>query len=203
VATQTLSDELTPHLDEFLFLEAEASKPYNNFVYDDEAQATELRRLLLEAGVCEFGPPYARLLIDDGNVAGMIACLTGPQVLQVRMKGAMVLLKAGVLSEGLQQRLRLAVQTLIKPQPDDFYLSRIAIDAKRRGRGDGSFLIEHFQNEGRRLGCRRLTLEVNAIDEQAVRFYLKHNFSELNTLEVKDKDSGRSLVYQQMIKKLD
>jgi len=201
-ATRTLTDNLAAHLDQFLVLEAEASKPYNNFVYGNDEQAYQLRRLLLQAGVSEFGSPYARLMLDDGRVTGMIACLTGKQLLQVRMKGALALRKAGVLTPELQDRLRLAGQTLIKPNADDFYLSRIAIAPGLRGQGAGSFLMNYFEDEARTHNCARLTLEVNALDEPAVRFYCRHKFSELSRLKVNDEATGRSLEYQQMSKLL-
>jgi ribosomal protein S18 acetylase RimI-like enzyme len=202
--SRELTGEIGPYASAFLELEGEASDPYNSFVYENKAQAIEIRRFLFESSLCEFSPPYARILLEDGRVLGMLACLTGNDLLRVRLKGALALSKAGVFtqSSALQQRMHLAGQTLIKPLAGDYYLSRIAVARAERGRGIGGFLMEQFEFKGRNLGCWRLTLEVAAHDEQAVGFYVQQGFSKMDLQRAFDTQTGRLLEYLQMAKLL-
>jgi ribosomal protein S18 acetylase RimI-like enzyme len=204
VVSRQLTSDIEQHTAEYLALEYTASAPYNCFVFDDQAQADEIRKLLFSSGACEYGPPFGKVLLKDNSPAGMLACLTGKQVTSIRLKGALALLRKGIFARwpALQQRLQLAGQTLLKPQPEDFYLSRIAVAINERGQGTGSLLMDHFEQAGYTLKCQRLTLEVNAVDEQAIAFYLKHKFAELNQRRVVDLATGRTLEYLHMVKPL-
>jgi ribosomal protein S18 acetylase RimI-like enzyme len=202
--SRSLTTDIEPHVPDYLALEYAASEPYNSFVFDDKAQADEIRHLLFFSGACEYSPPFGQILLDDSAPVGMIACLTGKQLTSIRLKGALELRRAGIVERypGLQQRLQLASQTLLKPHAEDFYLSRIAITATQRGHGIGSFLMNHFEQTGRGLECQRLTLEVNAMDEHATNFYRKHDFVELQKQRVVDSVTGRTLEYLHMTKPL-
>ena len=202
--SKRLTTDIEPHVADYLALESAASEPYNSFVFDNKAQADEIRQLLFSSGACEYSPPFGQILLDESAPVGMIACLTGKQLTGIRLKGALELRRAGIVERypGLQQRLQLAGQTLLKPHAEDFYLSRIAITASQRGQGTGSFLMNHFERTGRALACRRLTLEVNAADEQATNFYRKHQFVELERQQVVDAATGRTLQYMHMTKSL-
>jgi ribosomal protein S18 acetylase RimI-like enzyme len=190
------------HEHAFLDLEAEASQPYGRFVYADSDESETIRRFLFDQGLCEFSPPYGRLLIEGGSILGMITCLPGEKARDIRLRAALALTKAGFLDQRspLRHRVQLAAKTLIALHAGDYYLSRIAVVRSDRRRGIGSRLIEHFEEEGRKLGSGRLILEVDPATEDAVRFYHRHGFREIEHRHVVDPDTGRSLEYLHMAK---
>jgi ribosomal protein S18 acetylase RimI-like enzyme len=200
--TRLLTADLGPYTADYLAFEYAASAPYNCFVFDNRSQADEIRQLLFSSGASEYSPPFGQLLLQDNSPVGMLACLTGKQLTGARLKSAMTLQRAGVFDRYpvLQHRFQLAAQTLLKPQPDDYYLSRIAVRDNERGRGTGSFLMDYFEREALARDCRRLALEVNAEDEQAIRFYRKHEFVEGQRRRVVDSSTGRALEYMHMTK---
>src|SRR6266542_6935692 len=112
-----LTADIAGNVVDYLALEFDASAPYNSFVFDDRSQADEIRGLLFSSGACEYAPPFGQALVEDGNVIGMIACLTGKQLSSIRLRAALVLNKAGVFTRypTMQRRLQLAGQTLLKP----------------------------------------------------------------------------------------
>ena len=53
----------------------------------------------------------------------------------------------------------------------DFYLQFIAVDEALRGDGVGSILMESFEERARASGSTRVSLDVSAKNEEALRFY--------------------------------
>ena len=196
--------DLTPHVgaDEQTLLELEfvASEPYTTFVFSSTDQALRVRRYLYDRNLCEFSPPYGRLLRDQGRAVGLLAVLDGAELTRCRLKATLALTKSGLLADdpGLGARLHLAGQTLLKLRPDDFYISRVA--AAERGRGLGSHLVRCAADEARARGCPRVVLEVSPLSVAAVQLYRREGYQEIDAREVQDPLTGRSLRYLHMAK---
>jgi ribosomal protein S18 acetylase RimI-like enzyme len=187
----------------YLALEAHASEPYTAFVYEDRAEAERVQRLLFDRDAGDLARGFARLAMIDGRPAGMLACIPGDQLVKARLKAALVLRKAGVFeAAGTARRSSLAGQTLAKIAPDDFYLSRIAVAEPHRGQGIGKDLLLHYEAEGRRLGARRLVLEVSPRHPEAIRLYERAGFAITGGGEAEDAATHRRLAYHHMTKQL-
>jgi ribosomal protein S18 acetylase RimI-like enzyme len=185
-----------------LDLQRQASDAYSTFVFNTDTEADEFWRLLFERGVAEFSPPYGRLVVEDGRTVGMMACLDQQDLRTVRIRSAVELTRAGFFSarRDVERRVRLAGQALMTPQPGDFYLSRLAVAADARSRGVGSRLAAECEAEAASHGCTRLTLDVSADNQLAVRFYEKRGFSRIGLSKVVDQETGRRLEYVHMAK---
>ena len=200
--------ELTSEVggDEQTLLELEflASEPYTSFVFSTTEQALAIRQYLYDRNLCEFSPPYGRLLRDGGQPVGLLATLDGAELTRCRLKATMALTKSGLLAEdpGLAARLQLAGQTLLKLRPDDFYISRVASAEGQRGRGIGSYLVRWAEQEGRARGCPRLVLEVSPRSAAAVQLYRREGYDEIDSRQVHDPRTGRSLHYLHLAKQL-
>lgn len=199
-----ITSDFESHTATFLELEYQASEPYTRFVFSSPEQALAVRRFLYAKGLCEFSPPYGRLVMDDGRAIGMIAHSTFGETNRSRLRAAFALSKSQFFEQdvSLQARLRLAGGALLKLRPNDFYLSRIAVHEDARGSGVGGFLMSHFELEARRRKCLRLVLEVCSVNEGAVRLYQRQQFEEVDVCRVVAPDDGRSLEYIHMAKSL-
>lgn len=60
--------------------------------------------------------------------------------------------------------------------PDTFKLHKLYLHSDWHGRGFGSCLLRHCENEVRRLGASRLNLRVNKRNEKAIKAYLRNGF---------------------------
>jgi ribosomal protein S18 acetylase RimI-like enzyme len=191
------SDEQT-----LLDLEFAASAPYTTFVFSSTDQALRVRRYLYDKNLCEFSPPYGRLLRDQGRAVGLLAVLDSAELTRCRLKATLALTKSGLLAEdpGLGARLHLAGQTLLKLRPDDFYISRVAAAESERGRGLGRYLVRCAADEARSRGCPRVVLEVSPVSAAAVQLYRREGFEEIDAREVHDPLTGRSLHYLHLAK---
>lgn len=200
--------DLSPRLgaDEQTLLELEfvASEPYTRFVYSSTDQALRIRRYLYDKNLCEFSAPYGKLLRDEGRAVGLLAVLDGAELTRCRLKATLALTKSGLLAEdpALGPRLQLAGQTLLKLNPDDFYISRVASAEGERGRGLGRFLVRSAEEEARARGCPRIVLEVSPQSTAARQLYHRSGYQQIDSRSVTDPLSGRSLEYLHLSKTL-
>lgn len=194
---------VSAHIDDseaYLALEALASKPYTDFVYEDEAQAKQLAQALFAAGAGEYAAPHARVALDaEGRVIGMVtAPLMHKELGQARFRAARVLKPLVEDAEGALRRSALARQTLLAPGAEDAYLSRVAVAPAARGHGVGAELVTWFSERARERGAKRLVLEVSPVSEAAVRLYARLGFVPLAEHQVRDEASGRVLCYRHL-----
>jgi ribosomal protein S18 acetylase RimI-like enzyme len=199
-----LTADISGHAQVFLDLEFQASAPYTSFVFSSPEQALEVRQYLLEKKLCEFSPPYGRLLCDAGQPLGMLAVLSGKELGGRRLKAAHALTRSDFLERdpGLGARLQLAGRTLLKLLPDDLYISRVATVPAARGRGIGTRLIQEAEREARGRGCHRLVLEVSPTSTAAVQLYQRTGFEQIDSKQVVDPLTQRSLHYLHLVKHL-
>jgi ribosomal protein S18 acetylase RimI-like enzyme len=200
-----LSTDVAAFVEPFLELEGAASEPYNRFCYGTPEFSDRLRRHLLLGRAAEYCPPAGRLLIESGSALGLLACLSGADLRKARLGAALALARSSFLREdaSLEPRIRLAGRALLKVQPDDYYLSRLAVRPESRGTGVASALLAIFEREGRERGSRRLVLEVSPESTAAVRLYQRHGFLEVGRGSASDPETGRSLEYAHLTKQID
>lgn len=191
-------------VDEYLALEWVASEPYTRFVYGEADPARAAHRYLFFEEKCEFAPPFARVVVADGRVTAVAAWLSGADLRERRLRGAVALAKGGFFRNdpSLRSRMRSAATTLLEPETADLYLSRLAVHQEARGRGLGRRLLAQCEEEGRRRSCRRVVLEVSPVHQAAAALYAGAGFEELDSRWVSDPDTGRELSYRHLAKLL-
>jgi ribosomal protein S18 acetylase RimI-like enzyme len=199
-----LTADIAPFRADYLRLEEAASAPYNQFAYRDATQSAAVRGLLFDRGIAEFAPAYSRLLVEDGARVGMISCLAAEALGKARMRCAWALARSGQFERDpeLQERLALAGQALLRPAPDDFYLSRIAVISKAGGDGRAGVLMSHCVAGAAEEGANRIVLEVAAGNERAISFYRRHGFAEFARASAEHPPTARRLDYIHMARLL-
>jgi len=200
----TLTADLAGHDAAYLALAARASEPYDAFVYADLAQAAQVHAALHAADAGDAARSFGRLWLDGTTALGMIACVPGRALTRTRIRAALALRKAGLLADpAAVRRTQLAGQALARPDDDAYYLARIAVDERGRGRGLGAALVAAFEAEARNAGARSLVLEVSPAHAAAIRLYQRAGFTIVDTRQAHDEPSQRTLIYHHMAKTLD
>lgn len=188
---------------EFLQLEFLASQPYTDFVYPDAETACLAQERLYHAGTAEFSPPFGRLALLEGCVVGMIAALPGAELQKRRLQSSLTLARmVKADSTGLRERILLASQTLLKVEPNDFYLSRIAVSPAARGLGVGHQLLNLVEQTAREQCCPRIVLEVSPTHATAERLYRRTGFQEIDDRVANCPISQRTLRYRHFAKRV-
>jgi len=187
--------------DDYLRFEQQASAPYYDFIFDDRSQSDALRAALFDSGVAEFSEPHGKVLVVDGQVRGMIAALSAVELRKCRMKAAYFTVRSPAVAgrDDLIKRFSLAGEALMKLDADDYYLSRIATVP---GLNHAAHLMTHCEAAAAASGATRICLEVATLNERALGFYRKHGFEAVDRASVTDADTGRTLDYTHMAKRL-
>jgi ribosomal protein S18 acetylase RimI-like enzyme len=188
----------------YLALEARASEPWTRFVALRPEEAQQMQALLFDQKAAEFAPPFGRVLLVDGQVAGMVACLSGSDLRRARLRGAVALSRGGFLKQNpdIREAMRLASTTLLQVEDGDFYLSRIAVSAEVQGRGFGDILMGFFDAEAAASSLDRAVLEVSPSNHSARNLYRRHGFQDLRGVRASDQTSGKVIEYLHMSKDL-
>ncbi|MCA1652891.1 MAG: GNAT family N-acetyltransferase [Sphingomicrobium sp.] len=199
-----VSDQLLAHRSQFLELERAAAAAYSHFVYHDEQEANTIRERLFDEGVCEFAAPFSRILLSGNRAAGMVSCLSATQLARCRMRSAFFLARSGLLQDrpATRARMEMAGRTLMRLEPSDFYLSRIAVSAGEAGSGAADQLMRYCEECARAAGSTRIALEVESGNDRALAFYRKKGFSKIDQRATRDPQSGRTLEYLHLAKSL-
>ncbi len=115
---------------------------------------------------------YVTFAERDNVIVGMFLCYTAEQ----HRRSSRAPLKQAAGRRNIRMRI---VQILFTPMTritdsiadGDFYLLFIAVDKALRGDGVGSVLMDSFEERARASGSTRISLDVSAKNEEALRFY--------------------------------
>jgi GNAT superfamily N-acetyltransferase len=193
-----LSTQIEPSdVSTYLELVHAASLPYDEFVYDDEAQARRVQRLLFEAGAGDWAPPQGRGAIREGRLVGVLAGVHARDLQRVRMNASLVLGRAGVLEDKeLAARLRLAAQTLAPVQENDWFSSVIGVTPSERGTGVGDAIVELSRKRARDAGAQRIVGQYQADQPRLGAYYQRFGYRLTSNGKASDPRTGRTLHYQ-------
>ena len=182
----------------YLALEYEASAPYYEFVFDDEAEARRAQRVLWDEEAGEWVPPHGHAIMLDDEFAGLIGGVMGGELQRVRLRASLALSRAGIPSDEDQaERMRMAVQTLVKPEPDDFYYGQVALTRAARKTGLVEELFELIRHYASACGARRCVFQAHADSPRLIAFYERtgQERERIGEGEATDPKTGRTIRY--------
>jgi ribosomal protein S18 acetylase RimI-like enzyme len=199
-ATALLTGDLGEHRDAFIRLAASASAAHDRFTFRDPAAALHFYDELVARGGADFAPPAGRLLLHDGQPAGMFAVIEPVALQRARLRGGLVFARSAQLraDPALGERLKRATTTFVRPQSTDGYLSRLAVAPEMAGRGLGRWLLDLALAATRELGLARCVLEVADDNTRAAALYRSAGFTEIGRASTTDLDSDATLGYVHM-----
>jgi len=148
-------------------------------MFGGRATGIERLRCLVQAGSNTFGYEYVYVAIDGGEVVGIAIGATGAEYTKADEEGFGVYYRCiGWVGSLRLSAAWLAVRNVLTKRlgADDFYISVLCVDSKRRGSGVGGFILENIARTARDQGCNRLVLDVSFENEGARRLYERLGF---------------------------
>ncbi|GKU75924.1 GNAT family N-acetyltransferase [Paenibacillus sp. L3-i20] len=132
---------------------------------------------------------YRNIIVDrrDGVIAGMLIAYLGDEAEQ--------------LDKPIKDRLKhlygeaSAAKIVKECQEGDYYLDAVAVDERYRGQGIASNLITAFEERGKSLGCKQLSLIVESYNTRAYSLYSRLGYIADGNITVSDG------IYSRMVKK--
>ncbi|MGA2321637.1 MAG: GNAT family N-acetyltransferase [Solirubrobacteraceae bacterium] len=197
-----MSVELTPEIDPawvptILDLEYEASTPFYDFVFADEAAARRSQRILFDAGAGEWAPPYGHAFVEDGELVGLLGGALWNDLQRVRLAASLALARAGVFDdEELAHRMQLGVSCLAQPQEGDYYYGVVAVTPAARGSSVAAEIFELARQLARESGATRVVGQTLAENTRLVAYYERTGHHWIGEGRARDPQTGRELHYR-------
>jgi len=137
---------------------------------------------------------------DERRVVGAVVAFPGKTVKRRAFKTLLTLFRI----MGVELFKRLPNMTLIlsrnKVRNDEFYISNIAVDKAYRGRGFGSKLMKFVERLALNAGVKKITLDVENTNINAIELYKKLGYRGVATKRVYIR--GQKFVFIRMEKEL-
>ena len=129
-----------------------------------------------------------QFLKQESDFAGGLIALSGLELRKARMADTEALWMASEESEraGLLQRMANAAHLFPPVAEDEFYLSKMGLNARFRGKGLGRALVQRFLEEGWGYGFERYRLDVHVGNEPAIHCYSSLGFEVFHTGQTAD-----------------
>jgi FAD/FMN-containing dehydrogenase/ribosomal protein S18 acetylase RimI-like enzyme/SAM-dependent methyltransferase len=161
----------------------ESSHELLDFMFGGRARAEAALARLLKRPGGHFGHQFARVMLADGEVAGVVLGYDRKELSGEELRGALNTFRATPASRWphLLGSVGRALSGYVPPpSPDAFYINNIAVDGSKRGMGLGGKLLQQVVESSRAKGYRCIELDVTAPNEGAIAFYRKHGFRSIS-----------------------
>jgi ribosomal protein S18 acetylase RimI-like enzyme len=160
----------------------ESARAYLDWLFGGRDAALRVLARWLMRPSSEIALRRVTVLREGETPVGTFVALAGAELAACRKADAFGLLSEadGPARGALLERLR-AVGDLFAPVGvDDWYLSKLGVVAAERRRGLGRHLLEAYVDCGKRAGCSRYRLDVDAGNTAAINLYESYGFSVLH-----------------------
>lgn len=173
-----------------------AGNPYFDWVFGGTRIANQLLCHWMGRPSSEISILKAQLLICKNQISGGFIALSGKELKKCRKADAMALLKFFDKDNrhSLVQRLATTSNLFPPVEDDEFYLSKMGINANFQGKGLGLNLISEYLKEGDSQGFRRYRLDVFDGNYPAIHCYRKYGFQ----IDKQSQSKDGSIVYYAM-----
>ncbi len=166
----------------------EAGNPYYDWFFGSNKNASKVLNLWINRSSSEISIQKVRFIICENIISGGYIALSGKQLKHCRKSDTLELLKniKGEKRSELMQRLSTASKLFLPVDDNEYYLSKMGINVKWRGKGLGKILIEQYLEEGELQNFQRYRLDVYAGNSVAVHCYARYGFEIDTKLESED-----------------
>ncbi|ODN29693.1 GNAT family N-acetyltransferase [Fervidobacterium thailandense] len=135
---------------------------------------------------------------EDRKVVGAIVAFPGKTIRKRSFKTMLTLFR--IMGFELFKRLpnMILILSRNKVRNDEFYISNIAVDKSHRGKGFGSKLMKFAEKLASNVGAKRIVLDVENTNINAIELYKKLGYRGVTTKRVYIK--GQRFVFIRMVK---
>jgi ribosomal protein S18 acetylase RimI-like enzyme len=174
----------------------EAGNPYYTLLFGSAESTLRVLNTWMRRASSEVSISRVQFLIYESEFAGGFIGLGGDELRKARKSDGVALLNACSAADrpALIQRLANLSDLLSPIDQDEYYLSKLGVDSRFRGRKLGRALVERYIEEGKIRGYVRYRLDVHVGNEAAIRAYRSAGFRVRGRTESKD----GALVYYSM-----
>lgn len=156
----------------------EAGNPYFNWLFGDAKLALRILDAWARRPSSEVSILRSQILMCDEEIAGGFIALDGLELKRARKADAVTLLTTLGDSDRavLLDRLSGAIDLFSSVARDEYYLSKMGLGSRFRGKGYGRELLGRYIEDGKARGYARYCLDVHAQNVAAIHLYRSFGF---------------------------
>jgi ribosomal protein S18 acetylase RimI-like enzyme len=158
----------------------QAANPYYDWFFGGREPARAAIERGLRSPASELSAARVTVLVEEEDVlAGLFVALGGADLAVARKSDALAALASAPEAgrRDLIARMGEARELFDPVGAGEYYLSKIAVSERLRGRGVGRRLLTAYLDAGRRAGFRRFRLDVAADNTAAIALYRATGFA--------------------------
>jgi ribosomal protein S18 acetylase RimI-like enzyme len=157
----------------------QAANPFYDWFFGGADAARAAIERQLRSPSSELAAERVAILEQEDVLAGVFIALGSAELALARKADALAAVAAASDSERRVLLARMGdTRELFEPiGPDDFYLSKIAVAERMRGRGCGRRLLTAYIEAGRAKGFSHFRLDVSSDNGAAIQLYRSAGFS--------------------------
>lgn len=135
-----------------------------------------------------FSYQYAQIAEKYGIAAGLLLAFSGARLIPLELGCARQILKIyGLLGAIRMVNRNRALADYPEAEKDEYIITHLAVDENFRRQGIAKALLDRAAVDGAQLGFKKLVLEVEMDNHQAVGLYKREGFQVINTFYYNDK----------------
>jgi ribosomal protein S18 acetylase RimI-like enzyme len=192
LATSPSREALIPSVVEWI---VDASEPYLGWLLGGDLPARIGRWMRRPSSEVAFG--RVSVARDEAAWVGGFVAMDGRTLSACRISDAVAALEeAGDEVEAVRGRMEIGRSLFPAVDRDDFYLSRVGLLERYRGRGLGESLVASYLKTGEAQGFERFRLDVSAWNDRALSLFRRMGFHPISESTL----PGTTLAYVAMVR---
>lgn len=166
----------------------EAGNPYYALLFGSAESTLRALDTWMRRSSSEISISRVQFLICDSEFAGGFIGLGGADLRKARKSDSIALMSTCGAADrpALIQRMANLSGLFLPVADDEYYLSKLGLNSRFRGRKLGRVLVERYIEEGRIRGYMRYRLDVQEGNEAAIRSYCSAGLQLCERTETKD-----------------
>lgn len=147
------------------------------FGLGDETKAKAILEDIFSINNHRFSYDHAQMMLQDGQVIGMMISFSGRELPKLNRKLAGVLIRQYKVNElPMLIRRGMALLFINEAAFDEYLLSNLAVNQGDRGSGIGTHSLTQFEKKAIKNGFKKVSLMVEQENSDAQRFYERNGY---------------------------
>jgi ribosomal protein S18 acetylase RimI-like enzyme len=175
---QPATPDMAPVASELIYLTMQQTADY---LFGSEHARQALSRLF-EMKANRFSYQFSQVISPSGEIAGLIISYPGLLLKSLELSTALRVVQAiGIFGFFQFVRKALPLLNVKEAEPDEYYISNIAILPAQQGHGLGHQILQLIEKQAREQGYQKISLTVDIENERAFSLYCRTGFEVVQT----------------------
>ena len=175
---QPATPDMAPVASELIYL---TMRPTADYLFGSD-NARQILARLFERRSNRFSYQFSQVISPTGEIAGLVVSYPGLLLKSLELPTALRVVQAiGIFQFFRFIRRSLPLLHVKEAEPDEYYISNIAVLPTQQGHGLGNQMLQLIEKKAREQGYKKISLTVDIENERAYALYCRTGFEVVET----------------------